>query len=518
MILLGGCGQGADDQLSHLRRDLGGIPDTFDIHKAQSTQAQWVQYDLYQGLLEYSADGQLQPGVAETWTVSDDGLTYRFLLRPDARWSNGDSVVAQDFVASLQRLIDPVTAGFYAAFVDMLEGAPAILNGSAKSDTLGVVAKSANELEFRLTRPTPYFPQLLTHPATYPVHRPSLEANGDAFARPGNLVSNGAYKLDHYVPGSDISLSRNTFFWDDDNTAIDKVTYVPITDSNAALSRFRAGDIQITYGVPPHRFQWVKDNLSAELRVAEQLGLYYYGFNLTKPPFADNPKLRRALSMAIDREALVTKVTQRGETPAYGWVPPGIDGYQPARLDFADLDREEQLRVARRLYREAGYGPDNPVSFEIRYHTSDVEQKIALAIQAMWHENLGADVTLVNEEFRVLLANISQQEITQVFRLSWIGDYNDADTFLQLVVSDNPMNLTGYANAAVDELLQAASNELSPGKRAALMRQAEATMLADNPAIPLYFYVSKHLVASSVKGWQDNILDIHPTRHLRLEP
>ena len=299
-------------------------------------------------------------------------------------------------------------------------------------------------------------------------------------------------------------------------TAVARLRSAP--DAKPALNRFRAGDIQITYGISPEHFQWAKENLSDELRVAEQLGLYYYGFNLTKPPFADNPKLRRALSMAIDRETLVEKVTQRGEAPAYGWVPSGVDGYQSAQLDFADMPRDKRLAEARRLYAEAGYGPDNPAKFEIRYNTSDVEQKIALAIQAMWYEGLGAEVSLVNEEFKVLLSNITQKEITQVFRLSWIGDYNDADTFLQLVISDNPMNLVGYSNEEVDRLLEAASTEMSAEKRATMLRDAEAIMLSDNPAIPLYFYVSKHLVATSVKGWEDNILDIHPSRYLRLEP
>jgi oligopeptide transport system substrate-binding protein len=518
VVLLGACGQAPEDRVSHLRRDLGGIPDSFDIHKAQSTQAHWVQYDLYQGLLEYSASGQLQSGVAESWSVSEDGLSYRFLLRPGAQWSNGDPVVAEDFAASFRRLVEPETGAFYADFVAMIANAPEILKGEKAPETLGVVAKSANELEITITRPTPYFPQLLTHPATYPIHRPSLEQHGSRFALAGNIVSNGAYKLDSYVPGSEISLSRNTHFWDNANTAIDQVTYFPITDSKASLNSFRAGDIQIAFGVSPDSFQWVKENLPDELRVAEQLGLYYYGFNLTKPPFADNPKLRRALSMAIDRTTLVEQVTGRGEAPAFSWVPPGVAGYRAARLEFADLSDADRLKEARRLYAEAGYGPDNPVKFELRYHTSDVEQKIALAIRSMWRENLGAEATLVNEEFKVLLSNIRQMDITQLFRLSWIGDYNDPDTFLQLVMTGNPANMTGYSNPNVDRLLQAASRELSPEKRAAMMREAEAAMLADDPVIPLYFYVSKHLVATSVEGWEDNILDIHPSRYLSLHP
>jgi len=299
--------------------------------------------------------------------------------------------------------------------------------------------------------------------------------------------------------------------------AIDVVNYLQIVSDDAMYMQYRAGEIHVTGTVPSAHFEAIRRERPNELKVAPLLGVYYYGFNMTRPPFGDNIKLRQALSMAIDREVLVEKVTLRGEMPAYSWVPPGIEGYDPPGFSYSKMSAEERHTEARRLYKEAGFGPENPAKFDLRYNIGEGEQRIALAIQSMWAENLGAEASIINEEFQVLLANIQQKTITEVYRLSWIGDYFDPHTFLQLMETTSPSNLTGYSNPEFDRLMQLASQEIDSNTRMALFREAESLMLADHPAMPIYYYVSKYLVRSDVHGWVDTIIDFHPTRFLSLE-
>jgi ABC-type oligopeptide transport system substrate-binding subunit len=331
-------------------------------------------------------------------------------------------------------------------------------------------------------------------------------------------VTNGAYALAAWELGSLIELRRNQHYWDNASTAIDSVRHHFIAEPAVELNRYRAGELHITNNVPSEAFARLRRERPDELRVAPYLNIYYYGFNLTKPPLKDKPELRRALSMAIDRRALTENVTLRGEAPAWSWVPPGVLNYAARELPYASMSDEERKAAARRAYEQAGYSDSKPLKIEIRYNTSDAHQRIALAIQSMWREVLGVETTLINEEFRVLLSNMRAKEVTQVFRSSWLGDYNDANTFLQVMLSDAPSNMTGYSNEEFDLLVRRAAEQTDPGKRRMYMEQAEAVLLADHPVIPIYFYVSKHLVSPRVDGWGDNVLDYHYSQHLSLSP
>jgi oligopeptide transport system substrate-binding protein len=499
-----------------LHRGLTSDPESLDPHKARSVQAGDVLRDIGEGLLGYAPGGELVAGAAESWRVSDDGLSYTFTLRDDARWSNGEPVTAGQFVFSLRRLVDPATAAFYAQMLGTIENAGAIVAGKKPPTELGVAAIDDRTLVITLERPTPYLLSLLTHPSTFPVHPGSLAAHGDDFTRPGNLLSNGAYKLDRWEPGSVIVLSRNEYYWNNAGTAIDEVQHHVVTQEMTELNRYRAGELHVTGSVPPDSFDKLRRERPDELHVAPYLGVYYYGYNLTKPPFKANPQLRQALSMAIDREVLVEKITGRGELPAYGWVPPGVANYESPRFSYAQLTQPERNALARQLYREAGYGPDNPVQVEVRYNTSDTQQRIAVAVQSMWRDVLGFEAALKNEEFQVLLEHIREREVTQVFRSSWIGDYNDAHAFLGIMESGNPANLPGYSSDRFDTLMKQAAAQLVADDRRLFLEEAEREMLADHPAIPLYFYVSKHLVSPRVSGWGDNVLDYHYSQHLSL--
>jgi len=499
-----------------LHRGNGAEPESLDPHKARSTQAADVLRDIGEGLVAYSGTGVLIAAAAEKWEMSEDGRQYDFWLRPEARWSNGETVTAEQFVYSFRRLVNPETAAFYAQALTDIENAADIIAGLKAPDSLGVEAPEEFRLRIRLTNATPYFLGLLTHPSAFPVHPASIEQHGDAFAKAGNLLSNGAYKLDSWELGSVIRLSRNENYWNNAGTAIDKVHHYVTPEPQVELNRYRAGELDITSTVPPEAFAAIRKERPDELRLAPYLGVYYYGLNLTRAPFKDNLKLRQALSMAIDREILTEKITGRGEAPAYNWVPPGVDNYEAIRGPHADMSVEERHAAAQRLYKESGYGEDNPLEVEIRYNTSETHQRIALAIQSMWRETLGFEATLINEEFQVLLSNMRAMEITQVFRSSWTGDYNDAHTFLQVLLTGNPSNMTGYASEEYDSLMQRAAEQTDLGRRQLYLEEAERVLLADHPVIPLYFYVSKHLVSPRVRGWGDNVLDYHYSQYLSI--
>jgi ABC-type oligopeptide transport system substrate-binding subunit len=492
-VTLHGCGKGGSDRDARqsdtpvLDRAISAEPESLDPQKSRSVQAADVLRDIGEGLVSYNAAGEMIAATAESWEISGDGLTYTFRIRPEARWSNGDPVTAADFVFGLQRLVDPATAAFYAAELGNVANAADIVAGKRELDELGVSATDERTLVISLVRPTPYLLSLLTHPSTFPVHRGSAEQHGDAFVRAGNLVSNGAYVLAGWEPGAIIELHRNTHYWNDAETSIDVVRHHVVTQEMAEFNRYRAGELHITSSVPPDNFDQIR---------------------------ADYP--RQALSMAIDREVLVEAITGRGEAPAYSWVPPGVDNYEPVQLPYADLSRQERNAIAQSLYRKAGYSGENPLHFELRYNTSDTQQRIALAVQAMWRNVLGAQAQIVNVEFQVLLDQMREREVTEVFRSSWFGDYNDANTFLAIMQGASAANMPGYSNAEYDELMRSAGEQVDLDRRRLYLEEAERVLLADHVVIPLYFYVSKHLVKPEVEGWQDNILNYHYSQHLSL--
>jgi oligopeptide transport system substrate-binding protein len=418
----------------------------------------------------------------------------------------------------MRRLVDPKTASPYAQFIDPVLNAAAIARGEKPPGDLGVTAVDDRTLVIRLGQPAPYLLGLLAQPGTFPVHTPSLAAHGAGYARPGKLLSNGAFVLEDWVLGSHVVARRNPHYWNNTRTALEQVHYLHIADAGTELRQYRAGQIDFTYVVPPQQFQWIRQNLPAELHIAPQLSVYFYGFNLTQPPFRDNPKLRRALSLVIDRDRLTTAVTGVGETPAYGWVPPGVWNYTPQQFDYAQWPYAQRLAEARRLYAEAGYSASKPLEVELRYNTGDVHNRLAVAVAAMWQEGLGVETRLHAEEFRALLQTIQARQDTQVFRSSWVGDYNDAYTFAQLLRSGFALNLTGYSNPQYDALLASAVDESDIARRRALLEEAERVMLADHPVLPLYFYVNKHLVKPWVRGWTDNVMNIVYSKDLQLAP
>jgi oligopeptide transport system substrate-binding protein len=528
LLALAGCGRdpatptdkrpsaAGSGELVTLRRGNGPEPDSLDPQRARTDSALNVLRDVFEGLTAVGADGAPVPAAASSWDISADGLTYTFHLRDGLRWSNGDAVTAADFVNGMRRLVDPATASQYAQMLDPVVAALEIVKGERPATELGVSAPDTRTVVLRLATPTPYVLGLVAHPSTYPVHRSLLGEGAAEAARPGRLISNGAFVLEDWVVGSHISSKRNTLYWNNAANTIDAVRYVHLADPSTEFRQYRADQLDTTYFVPGQDFAWIKANLPGELHISPQLTTYYYGFNLSRPPFRNNAGLRRALSLAIDRDKLTSAVTGLGEAPAYGWVPRGVANYTPQSFDYASKSYAERLREARTLYAAAGYSASRPLEVELRYNSGEAHNRIAVAVAAMWKEALGVQTKLYAEEFRTLLQTIQARKETEIFRSSWIGDYNDAFSFAQILQSDFGINLTGYANPRYDALLSQAVHETDAARRRALLEEAERLMLADHPLLPLYFYVNKHLVKPRVQGWPDNVMNVQYSKDLRI--
>ena len=503
----------AEEQVVH--RGNGEEPGTLDPHRATGVPAAHILRDLFEGLTTESRDGRIIPGAALRWNISRDARTYTFYLRRDLVWSNGDPLNAADFVYSLQRAANPDTASSGGNALLPILNAREVLTGELPAEELGVsLLDDEYTMQITLTGPTPYFLGLLANPVAYPLHRKTVEEFGDQFSKPGNLVSNGAYVLKSWTPRVNVELEKNPLFREAENTIIERVFYLPTEDQSTALKQFRAGILHWTDEVPANQFVWLQKHYPDELVVTPWMGSYFFGFNLTQEPFVDNPSLRMALILSIDRGIITDKVTQFGELPSFSLVPPGIDGYVPFSPEYADWTQEERNHEALRLLEQAGYSEDNPLRIEIRYNTSGNHKKIALALASMWKQVLGINSTLVNEELRVFFQNREQKVITQVFRAGWISDYNDPYSFLELFRTGHRSNDYGYSNSSFDALLDEVGTERVRARRERLMFEAERVLMTDNVIIPIYSYVSKRLVNPHLRGWQNNVMDQHQTRYM----
>lgn len=497
-----------------LRRGNGPEPDTLDPQRAEDESSRDIIRDLFEGLVGETPTGELTAGAAASWEVSEDGLTWTFMLQPAGRWSNGDPVTAHDFVAALRRTVDPATASSSAALLHPIVGVAEIIDGRRPPETLGVEARDPLTLVIRLRAPTPYLLGLLTHPITFPVHQPSMEEHGSAFARPGRMVSNGAYQLEEWSMHSHVQLRRNPHFRDP--PAIDVVRFYTFELPEAELNRYRSGELDYTVQFPLSRFEWLRENHAEELHTAPALSSQFWLFNTRRAP-TDDLRVRKALNMVVNRRQLADVVMASGDHPAYGLVPPGVANYTAQVFEWHDWSMQERVAAARALLAEAGYGPERPLQVEVHYNTSETLRRIAIAVTSMWREHLGVESTLFNEEFRVMLSRRKDPDRWQVLRLAWAGDYNDASNFLEILASDGAVNDTGYDDPRYEELLAQAAVEQDPARRRALLESAERRMLEHYPILPLYHPVGKHLVKPWVRGYRGNVLNRTYSRHLSID-
>ncbi|WP_254702048.1 peptide ABC transporter substrate-binding protein [Roseivivax sp. THAF30] len=459
-----------------------------------------VVRDLFEGLMNQDAQGNLVPGVATGYEVSDDNLTYTFTLREDARWSNGEPVTAEDFVYAWRRAADPATASPYQWFMELMsiEGASEVISGDAEPDTLGVRAIDPQTFEVTLTTPLPYFAQMTTHSTTFPTPQSVIEEHGNSWTQPENIVSNGAYVLTEYRPGERIVRERNEEYWNNEETILDRTVGLIINDENVALTRYLAGELDRTE-IPAGQFQRLSEEYPEEATSFPRLCNYYYTFNLSDsgPEAFKDPNVRKALALAVDRDIIVNNVKGGGWPPAYTFTPDAVAGFSPPTTEMAEMTQAERDERAKELLAEAGYGEDNPLEFDMIYNTDEAHQKIAVVMSQMWKQKLGVETNLSNMEWKVFLETRGQQDF-DLARGAWCGDYNEASTFLDLLDTDSGYNDGKYSNPDYDALLEEAktAEDTTP-----LYTEAEEIIAEDMPVIPIYHYAGVYMLDSDVGNW-----------------
>jgi oligopeptide transport system substrate-binding protein len=490
-------------------------PTTLDHHKTSTVAESNLMLDLYEGLVAYGPDASIVPGAAESWSVSDDGLKYTFKLRQNGKWSNGDPVKASDFVFSFQRLQDPATAAPYANMHFAIANAESVNKGEKPAADLGVKAVDDYTLEITVTSPTAYFVEMLAHQTGLPLHEASYKQHGDAFVQPGNLISNGAYKLDAFTPNDKITMSKNENFWDAANVTIDTVNWIPFEDRAACLRRFEAKEVAACSDIPAEQMDYMKQNLGDQVHIAPYLGTYYLPVKVKKDKFKD-PRVRQALSMVIDRDFLANKIWSGTMIPGWSLVPPGINNYgEPVYLEYKDMDILDREDAAKKLLAEAGVA-EGSLSVELRHNTGSNHKNTMTALADMF-KNIGVGSTIVEMEGTGYFDYMKQDGDFDMTRAGWIGDYSDPQNFLFLFESDNlGFNYPRWENAEYDALMAKAEVTVDLTERAGILRQAEEVFLKEVPAIPVMYYSSRSLVSSDLKGWVDNLQNRHLTRYLSI--
>jgi len=457
--------------------------------------------DLFEGLYNQDSDGNLVPGVALSHTVNASKDVYTFTLRPDAKWSNGDPVVAGDFVYAWQRLLNPELASPYAWFGELMsvKNASEIVAGDMALDTLGIKAIDDTTLEVTLSASLPYFALMTTHASTFPVNQAVIEEFGDDWTKPGNIVGNGAYILSEHVPSERSVRIRNTNYWNNDATIIDKVVALVINDENVALTRYLAGELDRTE-MPAGQFPTMQAEYPNEAISFPRLCSYYYNINLTDstPEALKDVRVREALSLTVDRDIIVEKILAGGQTAAYSFTPEATAGFMLPEVAAAAMSQDQRDARAKELMAEAGY--DGGFDLDLIYNTSEAHKKIAVAVSQMWKQKLGINVTLSNQEWKTFLETRGNQDYS-VARAGWCGDYNEASTFLDLMQSGSGYNDSKFNNATVDGLLTEAKTSADPQP---LYTQVEQIVASEVPIIPIYHYAGVYMMDSDVGNWPVN--------------
>jgi len=515
-LTLAACGGGesGDQGRVVLHRGNGAEPLSLDPHKASGTWENDIIGDMFIGLFTENVAAEPIPGMAESWEVSEDGLSWTFTLR-EAVWSDGEPVDAYDFEFAMRRIMDPATLANYASLLYPIHNGRKVNAGELTPEELGVIAVDARTLRIDLEFPAPYLPGLLTHYTTFPVPQHVVERHGDDWIQPAHIVTNGAYKLVSWRTNDFVHVERNALFWDNENVCIDEVFYYPTVDVPAAERRVRNGELDLNTDFAGQNLEFLRREIPDYVRVHPYLGIVYFSFNTTKAPF-DDVRVRQALSMAIDRDFIANDILRAGQTPAYSFVPPGVSGYpQKARISWADTPVQERRSMARELLEEAGFGPDNPLRFQYAHRTTGDNPRVAPVVQQDW--SLIADWVqpdILGIETQIHYANLRAGDYS-LGDGGWIGDYNDAYNFLFLGETDSvPMNYSRWSNAEFDALIDEANRTLDAGARGQLLARAEQILLDESPYIPIVYYVNKALVSPDVTGWVDNLVHIHRTRYM----
>ncbi len=522
-FMLAGCGRPltrveSGDQAQILHRGNGAEPQDIDPQIITGVPEDHIVVALFEGLVsEDPHDLHPIPGVAERWDISDDQKIYTFHFRPNARWSNGDRVTAPDFVRAYRRILAPTLAAEYAYMLFVVKNAEEYNKGNLKDFTqVGFKAMDDLTLRIELNGPTPYFLSLLNHYSWYPVHVATVEKYGPAdergnrWTRPENFVGNGAFVPTKWRINDVLIVKKNPLYWDAATVKLQEIRFYPIESLDTEERAFRAGQLHVTYEAPLPKIDSYLKNKRDLIHIDPYLGTYMYRFNVTRPGLGDK-RVRKALAMALDREAIATRVRRAGEIPAHTFTPPGTAGYQPPPGIQTDIEG------ARKLLAEAGY-PDGKgfPKFRLMYNTLESHRSIAEAVQEMWKKNLNIEVELENQEWKVYIDN--QRRLNyDIGRYAWIGDYVDPNSFLDMFLTGGGNNQTGWSNKEYDRLIAAAGQTGDMKKRFEFFYKAEEILMDEAPMIPVYHYTHPYLMSPALKGWYPNILDRHPYKYVWLE-
>ena len=489
-------------------------PLTLDPHKASGTWENHIIGDMFMGLTTEAPDADVAPGMATSWTTSADGLTWTFHLR-DAVWSDGIPVTAEDFVAGFRRLFDPETLSEYASIQFGMKNAEAVYEKNLPPEALGIRAVDPKTIEIVLENPAPYLPQLLKHYTAFPIPRHVVEKVGANWTKPNNIVVNGAYKLVRWRTNDLIEVEKNDRFWDAPNVCFKRIFYYPTNDSLAAERRVRAGQLDVNTEIDGTRLKFLERNLPGYSRVHDFMGTVFLAFNNRKKPF-DDARVRRALSMAINRDFIADEILRAGQTPAYSLIPRSVANYPgSAPLDWAGDPMPKRRADARALLEAAGFGPDNPLIFNYSHRNTGDNPRIAPVLQKNWSDIAPwVRVQIQGVETQMHYANLRTGDF-DVGDGGWIADFNDARNFLFLMeTKSRDQNYSKYSNAEFDRILAASDKERDLTKRGRMLAAAEAITGRDQPMAPVVYYVNKNLVRPDISGWVDNIEDIHRARYL----
>lgn len=480
-----------------LVRNNGSETETLDPAIAESVGANNLTRDLFEALTGADADGKIVPGVAQSWEATD-AQTWVFHLRRDAKWSNGEPVTADDVVYGIRRFLDPKTASTYAQTygVFLLNGME-VASGKMPPEALGVSAPDPYTVVVKTPYPVSFLPSLMSNNNLGPIYRKAVEKWGRNWTKPGKIVSNGAYVLKDWVVNGRIVIVKNPLYWDAANVVLTKVSYLPVEDGNTDLKLYEAGQNEWVYQLPPGTYHHFRKTLPQETRNAPMLGIRYYSFQTQDPAFKD-VRVRKALTMALDRDVLAEKVTADGQIPAYGLVVKGMEGATVDRYEWADWPMDKKVAEAKRLLQEAGVKPGT--RFTLAYNTSEYHKKMAIFAQAEWKTKLGLDIELEAMEFKVLLKKRHDGQF-QMARNGFIADYNDVTSFLALVRCDSDQNNNFNCNRKAEALLVKGTQQIDPVKRKQYLDEGIRMVMEDYPIVPLVQYSLPRLVKSYVGGY-----------------
>ncbi len=495
-----------------LNRGNRGEPASLDPHRIVNSLDEVIATDLFEGLVTFDARNNIIPGAAEKWEISGDGKTYTFTLRENLKWSDGEPLTAEDFVFSFRRHLDPATGGD-AALLYPLKNAEKINSGEIADLTqLGVSAPDDRTVVLELEAPAGYFLSVLAQRWGTPVPRHQVEAKGDAWARAGEMATNGAFVATEWVPKGHVKAVKNPNFHAAGDVAIDTIYYHPLADQSAALNRFRAGEIDVNYGTPSGEMQWLFENMPNETRMQSNFAIRFIAINNQK---ITDARVRRALSMAVDNSIITDKVLRTGEKPSTSYIPEGLPDYKPAQLPYLGMSMDERIAEARRLMEEAGYGPNNKMPLSFRIKDRESWKRESIAIIAMWNQ--------IHVDARQQVADSATHDAAlgtgdfEVAYTGWVGRYPDPDGLLNYFESSaGSRNWAHFRNEEYDELLRKARVETDPARRLAILHEADTLLLKEAAIIPIYPLSLGYLVQQNVQGWHENLMAIHPTRFMSI--